>query len=381
MIFIESYQGVGGGQKILSKIANLQSKLFPSIKSHLILTAPSKEIKDLYNNEIKIIDIEMTFLNVFGDFRAWLNFNRLIRVFPMFLYYQIKLLLKLIYINDQKVFLSDYRALAISIIPCVLTRKKIYFYLIGGSPFNNKVNKFLSKFIFKTFSISDELAEDIDIQDYELIRNGIDVSRFSNINSGLNSIIHNNNNNKFLFVGTLTQNKGLHRLVKALKSEENSDWTLNVFGTFLKDDPYENYLKNLIIDDNRIKLHGFVKNIHLEIKKHQTLIFPSVINDSIFIDNKEVFSTSSEGSPTIIIEAVLSGLKVISNDVTGVKDLAQVLPNILVFNWDNLIKKGIHPNLIKLNDRIHHKIVAKHHKDLFDKTIIDKNLLNNINND
>jgi glycosyltransferase involved in cell wall biosynthesis len=374
MIFIESYQGIGGGQKILAKIANLQSSLFPSIKSYLILTAPSKEIKDLYNNEIKIIDIEMTSLNVFGDFRAWLNFNRLIMVFPMFLYYQIKLFLRLIYINDQKVFLSDYRALAISIIPCVLTRKKIYFYLIGGSPFNNKVNKFLSKFIFKTFSISDELAEDIDIQNYELIRNGIDVSRFSNINS----IIHNN---KFLFIGTLSQNKGLHRLVKALKTEEKSDWTLDVFGTFLKDDPYENYLKNLIIDDKRIKLHGFVKNVSVEIKKYSTLIFPSVISDTIFIDNKEVFSTSSEGSPTIIIEAVLSGLKVISNDVTGVKDLAHVLPNILVINWDNLIKKGIHPNLIKLNDRIDHKIVEKHHKDLFDKNIIDKNLLKNIYND
>lgn len=378
MIFIESYQGIGGGQKILAKIANLQSKLFPFIKSYLILTAPSKEIKDLYNNDIKIIDIEMTFLNVFGDFRAWLNFNRLIRVFPMFLYYQIKLLLKLIYINDQKVFLSDYRALAISLIPCVLSRKKIYFYLIGGSPFNNKINKFLSKFIFKTFSISDELAEEIDVQDYVLVRNGIDVSRFSNSNTELNSVIHKN---KFLFVGTLTQNKGLHRLVKALKSGEKSDWTLDVFGTFIKDDPYENYLKNLIIDDNRIKLHGFVKNVSIEIKKYSTLIFPSVINDSIFIDNKEVFSTSSEGSPTIIIEAVLSGLKVISNDVTGVKDLAQVLPNILVFNWDNLIKKGIHPNLIKLNDRIHYKIVTKHHRDLFDKSIIDKNLLNNINND
>lgn len=374
MIFIESYQGIGGGQKILAKIANLQSSLFPSIKSYLILTAPSKEIKDLYNNEIKIIDIEMTSLNVFGDFRAWLNFNRLIMVFPMFLYYQIKLFLRLIYINDQKVFLSDYRALAICIIPCVLTRKKIYFYLIGGSPFNNKVNKFLSKFIFKTFSISDELAEDIDIQNYELIRNGIDVSRFSNINS----IIHNN---KFLFIGTLSQNKGLHRLVKALKTEEKSDWTLDVFGTFLKDDPYENYLKNLIIDDKRIKLHGFVKNVSVEIKKYSTLIFPSVISDTIFIDNKEVFSTSSEGSPTIIIEAVLSGLKVISNDVTGVKDLAHVLPNILVINWDNLIKKGIHPNLIKLNDRIDHKIVEKHHKDLFDKNIIDKNLLKNIYND
>lgn len=374
MIFIESYQSIGGGQKILAKIANLQSSLFPSIKSYLILTAPSKEIKDLYNNEIKIIDIEMTSLNVFGDFRAWLNFNRLIMVFPMFLYYQIKLFLRLIYINDQKVFLSDYRALAISIIPCVLTRKKIYFYLIGGSPFNNKVNKFLSKFIFKTFSISDELAEDIDIQNYELIRNGIDVSRFSNINS----IIHNN---KFLFMGTLSQNKGLHRLVKALKTEEKSDWTLDVFGTFLKDDPYENYLKNLIIDDKRIKLHGFVKNVSVEIKKYSTLIFPSVISDTIFIDNKEVFSTSSEGSPTIIIEAVLSGLKVISNDVTGVKDLAHVLPNILVINWDNLIKKGIHPNLIKLNDRIDHKIVEKHHKDLFDKNIIDKNLLKNIYND
>jgi glycosyltransferase involved in cell wall biosynthesis len=375
MIFIESYQDVGGGQKILAKIANLQSKLFPTIKSHLILTAPSKAIKDLYNDEIKIIDIEMIFLNVFGDFRAWLNFNRLIRVFPMFLYYQIKLLLKLIYINDQKVFLSDYRALAISIIPCVLTRKKIYFYLIGGSPFNNKINKILSKFIFKTFSISDELASDLDIQDYELVRNGIDVSEFSKSKSTIKD------NNKFLYVGTLTQNKGLHRLVKALKSEENSDWTLDVFGTFLKDDPYENYLKNLIGDDSRIKLYGFVKNVSVEIKKYSTLIFPSVLNDTIIIDKKKVFSTSSEGSPTIIIEAVLSGLKVISNDVTGVKDLAHVLPNILVINWDNLIKKGIHPNLIKLNDRIDHKIVEKHHKDLFDKNIIDKNLLKNIYND
>ncbi|MDB9980168.1 glycosyltransferase [Ulvibacter sp.] len=375
MIFIESYQGIGGGQKILAKIANLQSSLFPSIKSYLILTAPSKEIKDLYNNEIKIIDIEMTFLNVFGDFRAWLNFNRLIGVFPMFLYYQIKLLLKLIYINDQKVFLSDYRALAISIIPCVLTRKKIYFYIIGGSPFNNKVNKFLSKFIFKTFSISDELASDLDIQDYELVRNGIDVSEFSKSKSTIKD------NNKFLYVGTLTQNKGLHRLVKALKSEENSDWTLDVFGTFLKDDPYENYLKNLIIDDSRIKLYGFVKNVSVEIKKYSTLIFPSVLNDTIIIDKKKVFSTSSEGSPTIIIEAVLSGLKIIANDVTGVKDLSEVLPNILVFNWDSFIKNGMHPSLIKFQKELNFHDVRQHHKDLFDKSIIDKKLLNNIYND
>lgn len=378
MIFIESYQGVGGGQRTLSKIANLQSKLFPSRKSYLILTAPSEEIKCLYNNEIKIIDIEMNSLNIFGDFRAWLNFSRLIKIFPIFFYYQIKLFLKLIYINDEKVFLSDYRALTISIIPCVLARKKIYFYLIGGSPFNNKVNKFLSKFIFKTFSISDELAEEVDIQDYELIRNGIDVSRFSNTNSDLYSII---NNNKFLFVGTITQNKGLHRLVEALKSEEKSDWTLDVFGTFLKDDPFENYLKNLIKDDNRIKLHGFVKNVSDEITKYSTLIFPSVIKDSIFIDNKEVFSTSSEGSPTIIIEAVLSGLKVLSNDVTGVKDLAQVLPNILVFNWESFIERGIHPNLIELQNSIDINDVEQHHKDLFDKSIIYKNLLKKIYND
>ena len=372
MIFIESYQNVAGGQKILAKIANLQSKLFPTIKSHLILTAPSNVIKDLYNNEIKIIDIEMTFLNVFGNFRAWLNFNRLIRIFPVFIYYQIKLFLTLIYIRDNKVFLSDYRALAISVIPCVLTNKKIYFYLIGGSPFNNKINKILSKFIFKTFSISDELAIDLDIQDYELVRNGIDVSEFSISKPAIH-------NNKFLFVGTLTQNKGLHRLVEALKHEENSNWSLDVFGTFLKDDPYETYLKNLIIDDNRIKLHGFVKNVNVQIKKYSTLIFPSVIKDTIIIDNKEVSSSSSEGSPTIIIEAVLSGLKVIANDVIGVKDLAQALPNILVFNWDSFIEKGINPNLIKLNDNINYHKVAPHHKDLFDKTIIDKNLLNNIN--
>ena len=371
MIFIESYQNVAGGQKILAKIANLQSKLFPTIKSHLILTAPSNVIKDLYNNEIKIIDIEMTFLNVFGNFRAWLNFNRLIRIFPVFIYYQIKLFLTLIYIRDNKVFLSDYRALAISVIPCVLTNKKIYFYLIGGSPFNNKINKILSKFIFKTFSISDELAIDLDIQDYELVRNGIDVSEFSISKPAIH-------NNKFLFVGTLTQNKGLHRLVEALKHEENSNWSLDVFGTFLKDDPYETYLKNLIIDDNRIKLHGFVKNVNVQIKKYSTLIFPSVIKDTIIIDNKEVSSSSSEGSPTIIIEAVLSGLKVIANDVIGVKDLAQALPNILVFNWDSFIEKGINPNLIKLNDNINYHKVAPHHKDLFDTTITYKNLLNNI---
>ena len=376
MIFIESYQGIGGGQKHLAQIANLHSKLFPSIKSHLILTAPSKEIKDLYNNYIKIIDIEMTFLNVFGDFRAWLNYKKLIKISPFFLYYQIKLFLRLIYLNDQKVFLSDYRALAISIIPCVFTRKKIYFYLIGGSPFNNKVNKFLSKFIFKTFSISDELAQVTGIQDYELIRNGIDVSRFSITNP----VIHINSN-KFLFVGTLTQNKGLHRLVKALKSEESSDWTLDVFGTFIKDDPYENYLKDLIMYDNRIKLHGFVENVSVEMKKYSTLIFPSVLNDTIIIDKKKVFSTSSEGSPTVIIEAVLSGLKVIANDVTGVKDLSEVLPNILVFNWDSFINNGMHPSLIKLQNELKFQDVRQHHKDLFDKSIIDKKLLYNIYDD
>ena len=57
MIFIESYQGIGGGQKILAKIANLQSSLFPSIKSYLILTAPSKEIKDLYRAKYSCCDI------------------------------------------------------------------------------------------------------------------------------------------------------------------------------------------------------------------------------------------------------------------------------------------------------------------------------------
>tara|TARA_X000000950_G_scaffold28172_1_gene30368 strand:+ start:11109 stop:12248 length:1140 start_codon:yes stop_codon:yes gene_type:complete len=379
MIFLESYSGVGGGQKTLAKIAALNYRLFPNVKSYLLLTAPSKHIKELYNNcDINLINLETSSLNKFGDFRSWLSFTSLLRIFPIFFYYQLKLLYKLLFIDEKKVFLCDYRALSISLIPCILSKKKIYFYLIGGSPYNNKINRFLSKFLFRIYSISDDLAKNVEITNYKLVRNGIDVTKFSNSNQYVKS---KNFTNKFVFVGTYSQNKGLHRLVFALKSSKNQNWTLDAYGTFLNDDPYELYLINLISNDKRIKLHGFTKNIHSVLSQFSTLVFPSVSYDSIIINDKEVIATSSEGSPTVIIEAIFSGLTVLANNVTGVGDLAENLPNIYSFDWDDLLSKGIQPDLIELNKLIKICSLKQNHRILFDKNKIYKELLINIHND
>lgn len=377
MIFIESYNGIGGGQKILAKITNLHTKLYPQFRSYLILTAPSIDIKNLFNKDnLKIIDVETKMLNEFGDFRAWLSISRILSIIPFFIYYQFKIISKLSCIKDKKVFLCDYRALVIFLIPCFLLRKKVFFYLIGGSPFNNFINKFLANFIFKTYCISDELAKDLELKDYKLVRNGIDITSFCISSQNINLKL-----NKFVFIGTLSQNKGLHRAILSLKADDNSDWSLDIYGTFLNDDSYEDYLKNLVLNDQRITFHGFHHNISEELKKYSTLIFPSVIEDTIVINGKKIVSTSSEGSPTTIIEAVLSGLKVIANDVTGVKDLSEILPNIKVINWEKIIENGQKINLIRINNEINYDEIKQYHKDLFDKNIIDKELLKSIYND
>lgn len=203
-----------------------------------------------------------------------------------------------------------------------------YIVLLRGSdvPFWEKRWYYLDKFIFswlspkiwknatKTIANSKGLKEQAlnvaPTQKIEVIFNGIDLKDFK----------PSNNNNKIVKIfsaGRLIPRKSLDLQIKAL-SQIKSNFSLNIAG----DGPEKENLEKLISDlgmKNKIKLLG-MKNKE-EMKK--------LYSDSDIY----LFTSKNEGMSNTILEAMASGLPIITTNVAGVEEL--IKGNGFIIGVDN----------------------------------------------
>jgi glycosyltransferase involved in cell wall biosynthesis len=131
---------------------------------------------------------------------------------------------------------------------------------------------------------------------------------------------------KFLYVGRLTQLKGLESLFNALPQEEG--WELDILG----DGPFEDELRRIADERgiaDRIKFHGYSDRVDEFMAKSSCLLFPS----------------RSEGYGLVAARAAQIGLPALMSDIPSIAELAGTREGLLppddVEAWSKAIKEFI----------------------------------------
>lgn len=155
------------------------------------------------------------------------------------------------------------------------------------------------------------------------IHNGVDTHRFQP-NASLNSPLrkYQINGRYFLFVGQLRRSKGVDYILKAFNHVRDLDISCVIVG----DGPMRRYLMKLTKDlklSERVIFTGPVGFKDL----------PSIYSSADFF----VLPTLAEGGPPqVILEAMASGLPVISTNVSGIPELVHHKYNGLIIPPRNL---------------------------------------------
>lgn len=201
----------------------------------------------------------------------------------------------------------------------------------------SKFIQFLCKKIYKKADIL--VCQGKKVSDYYK-KFGIDCRVVPNpLNSKAVGLYTGNWKNKIVTVGRLIEAKNQQMLIKAFAkiSDKYPDYTVEIYGEGpLKEDLY-NLIKKLNLE-NRVLLCGNKKNIM------------TLVSDYCCF----VLSSNYEGFPNVLLEAMASGLPVIStNFSTGIAN--------------ELIKNGVNGYVIDTNDI--NKLSSK-----LEKLIVDENL-------
>ena len=324
MIFCESYNNIGGGQRILKKLHDVYTgKLNGS--GAFFLTAPSDELYSFLESE-NTFAVDYSRFNSFGNSKSKLLLFRSILLIPWLMIYTVRAVFMLSKVEGDLVVL-DLRALLLMLPVKWICNKKMFFYAVGGSPMSTRVNSLLTRLTDKVFFISEELAIEFGNPEGQVVYNSIDTNKW---NSNMSS-----REKDFVYIGSISQQKGLHRIVESFIRSDMSV-TIDVYGDYPAGmEYYREYLEDLV-DNSTVKLNFFgnVENINQLIREYKYFLFGSLRNSKIVHKGVDYYAASSEGSPTVIIEAILSGLYVFASDSTGVLHLKDFLGNVSIVDWE-----------------------------------------------
>ena len=151
-----------------------------------------------------------------------------------------------------------------------------------------------------------------------VIRNGLPAVKITWKGSGESEV-------NFLFVGRLTQLKGLQDILKIAPSIQGN-WKLDILGDGPLRGKLEERVKSLKLEE-KVTFHGFQDDPDAWMERSDCLLFPSYI----------------EGMPLTLARAVQIGLPVIASDIEPIREMALgrnglVKPGDAV-GWKNAIEK------------------------------------------
>lgn len=324
MIFCESYNNVGGGQRILKKLKDIYTGKLNG-NGAFFLTAPSEELYSFFGVK-ETFAVDYSRFNSFGNSKSKLFLFRSILLIPWFVIYTIRSVFMLRRIDGDLVVL-DIRALLLMLPVKWICNKKMFFYAVGGSPMSTSLNLFLTRLTDKVFFISKELAIEFGNPEGQVVFNSIDTKKWISDMS--------NRAKDFVYVGSISQQKGLHSIVESFIRSDMSV-TIDVYGEYPAGmEYYREYLEDLV-ENSAVELNFFgnVENMNELLREYKYFLFGSLRNSKIAHKGVDYYAASSEGSPTVIIEAILSGLYVFASDSTGVLHLKEFLGNVSIVDWE-----------------------------------------------
>ncbi|MBS8121766.1 glycosyltransferase family 4 protein, partial [Candidatus Vampirococcus lugosii] len=305
---------LGGGQANANYYLFKEFSKFSDYEFTLITSSTDKEYYQNFSNNIKIYYLD---INKNGK-----NFhNQGIKNLLKNAYKTYKLAKKLIKKNNFNYIMCwSYPAIGIG----YKLNKKYnipYITLLRGSdvPFYEQKWKNLDKYIFQYLApkfwknskyviANSEQLKNLALkispkQDIQIITNGINLEEFKNTGNK-----KDNKNFNILFVGRLTERKGILELTKAFKNfaKDKEDIKLNIVGDGGLYEEIKEYIEKNNLN-NKIILHGLINHNKIKQIYHQNDIY--------------ILPSSNEGMSNTLLEALASSLPVIITDVGGTKEL------------------------------------------------------------
>ncbi len=202
-------------------------------------------------------------------------------------------------------------------IPVVLSEHWSKFPLRRLNVFEKILAKFVMNRVDIILPVSDSLKGTLCSygikRKFKIVANVVDTSLFY----PTEKTQKRNHEKKILFVGSLSPIKGLPHLFHALSKlgERRTDWHLDIVGEGSAREEYEHMVASLGLD-HKITFHGLrpKREIAEFMRQADFFVLPSLW----------------ENLPCVIIEAMASGLPIVSTDAGGIPELINAETGILV---------------------------------------------------
>ncbi|TWR27594.1 glycosyltransferase family 4 protein [Mucilaginibacter pallidiroseus] len=238
---------------------------------------------------------------------------------------------------NGKSLLRDYVVFKIAL----LFKKRILLHLHGGKYLTKKPsNQILLQLIKSVLSKSDKVVVLSD-HEKELInsiynKSGVSVLPNTVESSFLNSSIkYNINEVQFLFLGRLTESKGLELILKAFNEyvKSGNKATLNICGT----GPLEGLVIDSAKNNPNIKFHGIVSGIQkiMHLESNHVFLLPSLHGEGLPVALLESMAmglvpiVTNDGSMGLAVESFKTGIIIPKNDIQAITDHMKYLTNNL----------------------------------------------------
>ena len=200
---------------------------------------------------------------------------------------------------------------------CILSKKRISSFNVALTNFLEKVsgyNKKINKFITPSQALANYItSKDIPLQKIEIIPNFINNEFMQKISNC------NNEQNYFLYVGTLADYKGVDTLLNAIKNLPK-EIPFKIVGSGFQEDKYKQF-----VQDNHLSNVEFLGNLNREdiIKYYKNCI--STVVPSACFDN----------FPTAILECFIFAKPTIGSNLGGIQEQIDNNINGLLFDSGN----------------------------------------------
>ena len=231
-------------------------------------------------------------------------------------------------------------------------KNKLVLHMHHDGISNLELGNIYSKFIGISNYVTNKFKRNSNIKQYYTLMNGIDLNKFKNkITSVEKETLRKQIGFKkddfiVLFCGRIIQEKGVIELAQAVSEINNDKVKLLIVGSVNfsenKTSEYEQKLKKIIIQNDKIKITGYIKNDELY-RYYQVA------------DIQVVPSVCEEAAGLVAIEGMISGLPLIITNSGGMVEY--VSKDTIVVEKKNDIVNSLKNEICKL-----HKDINKREK-------------------
>ena len=207
------------------------------------------------------------------------------------------------------------------VIPLPLILAKIFGYKTISHIHETLPNSFTGRILYTIYNIfsNDIIAVSKTVQDSILSNSSYQNTKpprivYNGIEQATAENVIKSDEFRIVFIGRISERKGLHILLDALAGADFSDrnWTLEVIGDSLTpNEPYSNEIKKRLSHprlNNRVRMLGFRSDARNLLRTAHLFVFPSVDFDSF---------------PTVVLEAMAENVPIIATCTGGASEMIE----------------------------------------------------------